>query len=308
MKLSYLLLATIPFVLSEPTPSPPCTDCWCVPKTNDDDKCPVDLGKRKTTLEYAADNTITQFLALPDPTNDPPTLKPPGCQPYGAVASLARKLNYVNVGKVKCDTHGTGLRCRKAVCAYKYDSNYNGQCTYTIKTYKNKQRAKKANAVVVHKGKCGVCSTARNVANFLRPDLDVESAKCGIFFAYVPTGPFGDLTFDDAFLMSKNCFMNDIGFDEDCATLWASNAFNTGLFCGKICKQFLENGDPPNDPVTCDLAACLQCDEDYSGRVFRKLGGFTRRRGGVVASFGALRDCDSIANIGQMVPEDCDDD
>ena len=196
MKFSYYL--TITFVLTALPFGLSCTDCWCVPKGFKGLRLPVRVRRgarcpcirlRKTTLEYSRDGTIAKFASLPDPQDGLRTFYPPlmndtsvDCQPYPDTAALLKVKECERVEPASL------TRGKAVVCAYKYTSKEK-KCkhrTYIIKEYQNRWKARKDGAVVVHKGKCGVCSSANDLALFMQPTLDLTSAKCGFVFAAVP--------------------------------------------------------------------------------------------------------------------------
>jgi len=65
-----------------------------------------------------------------------------------------------------------------------------------------------------------------------------------------------------------SCFL-DLGFTQACVATWFANAANTFRECLDVCLPYLESGDLPNrPPPDCELAECIQCDEDRSGLIF----------------------------------------
>ena len=69
-----------------------------------------------------------------------------------------------------------------------------------------------------------------------------------------------------------------LGFDLPCAQIWAYNTAHTRSVCLDICAPILYQ--PYNQPDG-TLNACLQCDEDQSGPVFKAVAGRTRRNCGI---------------------------
>ena len=91
-----------------------------------------------------------------------------------------------------------------------------------------------------------------------------------------------------------------VGFTEECAIAWATDLYFSAIpndtfpldqFCRTICEELIQA--PPNDPITCELNDCLQCNEDIG--VFEQLSGRTRRNSGILSNI--VRGCDEIAEI-----------
>jgi len=89
------------------------------------------------------------------------------------------------------------------------------------------------------------------------------------------------------------CF-EKAGFTSPCAVIWTYDALYDGHNCKDICLKDLFkpfNGPPP----FCPLNACLQCDEDKAGPVFKAFAGATRRRSGIQSNIA--RPCAAVAQI-----------
>ena len=85
-----------------------------------------------------------------------------------------------------------------------------------------------------------------------------------------------------------------LGLSLECAKIWNYDGNFDGQACGKTCLGDISspnNGPPP----TCDLNACLQCDEEEAGPIFTSFAGRTRRRSGLLSEI--IRPCESIARI-----------
>ena len=92
----------------------------------------------------------------------------------------------------------------------------------------------------------------------------------------------------------------NVGFTEACAYLWTFNSAFTRTACPQ-CAQHAIGGFPNNeDPPTCDLVDCIQCDEDSSGPVFQEYAGRTRRRSGILSKI--VRNCTDIPAITHRDP------
>jgi len=97
-----------------------------------------------------------------------------------------------------------------------------------------------------------------------------------------------------------NCYQ-DIGYSEQCAKMWVHNGQTTIWACGLSCIPYRLLSIPNNGPLpNCQLNDCLQCDEDQSGPLFKKVAGRTRRRTGLLS--GIIRPCDSILLVNHTVP------
>jgi hypothetical protein len=112
-----------------------------------------------------------------------------------------------------------------------------------------------------------VCSTLHDLAVYIRQkDLTAPVRSCA--FAKGQDGG-GDPDLD--------CLLG-LGFDLPCAQVWAYNTANTQRECLSTCLATFT--DPYNNPDG-TLNACLQCDEDRSGPVFKAVAGRTRRNSGL---------------------------
>jgi hypothetical protein len=153
------------------------------------------------------------------------------------------------------------------VCAVLPSADAGTPRGYDLVTYPSASAASAAGASVTHFGHCGVCSTLANLAVYMRNnDLGAPVRACGLSPAD-PDGGNADLT----------CLLG-LGFDLPCAQIWAYNTANTKSVCLSICIANLTA--PYNEPDGA-LNACLQCDEDQSGPVFKDVAGRTRRNSGL---------------------------
>jgi hypothetical protein len=223
--------------------------------------CIVDEGQDCPTptprTDY--DDAFLAEFTTPQPTNAFPTLK---CNPYKDPT---------------CEQPGAGTN---KVCGVLYS---NDCALYSIENFDDQTQAEEAGAMVLHTEGCGVCSTLQDLAVQMKnTDLRNEGEACSQKTL---------LKFADG----VQCFI-DVGFTPPCADLWAKNALSTTEGCFGIC--FVSDAtDSPNNgpPPQCELEDCLQCDEDFSGPVFQKVAGLTRRSAGLLSDIA--RPCDMIANI-----------
>lgn len=130
--------------------------------------------------------------------------------------------------------------------------------------------------IPTHGGACGVCSTLADLAVYMEnPDLTEPVRACGI-------ASFGQ---DEALL---GC-LEALGFTRPCARIWAWNTLHTRDVCLGVCLPLL---DAPYHAPDGSLNACIQCDEDESGPVFKAVAGRTRRSSGLPTAL--CRPCDTV--------------
>jgi hypothetical protein len=151
------------------------------------------------------------------------------------------------------------------VCGIRFEQD---QIHYRLSTFANPAAARKGGFAVTHVGACGTCSTLQDLAVYLeKPDLTAPVRKCGIRW-----GAPARLT----------C-LEDLGFSTACAQTWLYNLENTRRQCLSVCLwSWIENEEPTRKDGR--LNACLQCDEDRSGPIFKATAGRTRRNSGIRSS------------------------
>ncbi len=153
------------------------------------------------------------------------------------------------------------------VCGVLEQPGDGGPRPYTLVTYPSQAAASAAGAKVTHFGHCGVCSTLANLAVYIRQSDSVAPVRaCGL-----QQGLGGDDS-------SEIACLEQLGFDLPCAQIWAYNTDNTRSACLVPCLA--ELSAPYNEPDGA-LNACLQCDEDMSGPVFKAVAGRDRRNSGI---------------------------
>ena len=151
---------------------------------------------------------------------------------------------------------------------------------YRLVTYTSESAAMDAGARITHRGGCGQCSSLENLAVYMRnPDLTEPVRSCGI------------LGMTQGETANMQCLM-DIGFDEPCAQIWYFNTTNTRTQCLDICFALLES---PSHNTDGSLNACIQCDEEVSGPIFKAVSGRTRRNSGLPSAL--CRPCDSVYQL-----------
>jgi hypothetical protein len=139
---------------------------------------------------------------------------------------------------------------------------------------------KNETVMVTHGGRCGACSSLRNLAVYIaNPNLTEPIRACAI------TGLF------DRDLSRLACIVS-LAFDLPCAQAWDTNTQNTQKECLKFCGKPSERKKPSNRLHDCSedrlLAAdhdlvnkCLACDEEKSLHLFRSAAGRSRRGSGL---------------------------
>jgi hypothetical protein len=158
---------------------------------------------------------------------------------------------------------------------------------YKLQTYASSEAAEIAGGFVTHVGACGVCSTMQDLAAYVKSsDLTTQAKVCAKQAAF---------SFDHG----RDCYMEELGLTESCAKLWSFNAWNTATDCISSCVLNGGFTDVPNNgpPPECVLNACLQCDEEKSGPIFKQFGGRTRRRAGLLSAIA--RPCSQVVLLEQ---------
>lgn len=151
---------------------------------------------------------------------------------------------------------------------------------YHLVTFASRAEAEAAGAVPTHAGVCGLCSSLADLAVYVeRPDLTEPVRACGLAY---PSGPAED---------HLRC-LRDLGFTAPCAQIWYFNTVHTRAACLGPCLALL---DAPYHQPDGALNACLQCDEDESGAVFKAVAGRTRRNTGVPSAM--CRPCDEVERL-----------
>jgi len=165
-----------------------------------------------------------------------------------------------------------------AVCAVEIVDA--GARTYRVRTFATQAAALEARARITHTGACGLCSSLENLKIYAStPDLTEPVRACGLTATF--QGQEEGL----------ECIL-ELGFEPACAAIWLYNAQHTRAECAAVCIRAL--GDPYHTEDGA-LNACLQCDEDISGPVFKAVAGRTRRNSGLASAL--CRPCDDASVI-----------
>lgn len=190
---------------------------------------------------------------------------------FGVELSKVTHLNPMSLLSDPYETNQVDLNApelKNQVCALKIGHDKMSYSTYTFAT---KAEAQRQNAILTHTGPCGACSSLQDLQVYLtKPDLTKPGKKCASIFWLKDS--------------SIHCF-EKLGFSKPCAEIWFYNAKNTAKKCFWTCvKSTLarENSNPEKGV----LNACLQCDEDKSGPIFKHYAGRNRRNSGLLSSIG----------------------
>ncbi len=135
---------------------PTCGDCWCVPDNGGLGACP----------SWAPQTDFSTEVVNIYKAQKPSSIYTLNCNPYKDSTCQTTPAQ-------------TLLDVDTAVCAFNYPTNANNSqsCSeYSVSTYLDEQTALAAGAVLNHKGSCGVCSTAQDLAVYL------SELSCTILF------------------------------------------------------------------------------------------------------------------------------
>lgn len=164
------------------------------------------------------------------------------------------------------------------VCGFKMDAET--EDGYHLKTYADDAEAQADGAQISHYGPCGLCSGFQDLLVYIEsPDLTNPVRACGL------------LGFSEGEESQKDC-LRELGFSEPCMEIWYYNTIHTRNVCLRDCLLLLQS---PHHVPNGNLNACIQCDEDRSGNVFKAVAGRTRRNSGLATAL--CRPCDEVFPI-----------
>ncbi len=165
-----------------------------------------------------------------------------------------------------------------------------GENTYRLETFEGADpreaidAALDAGGIVTHGGACGACSSLADLEVYARvPDQTQPVRDCGIQNLGAPI--------EDV----DQCIQDAVGFSPPCARIWAYNTVNDGEVCRDICLNSVLILMEPYNNEDGSLNSCLQCDEDFSGGVFKTIAGRTRRNSGLASAI--CRPCETVWRI-----------
>ena len=151
---------------------------------------------------------------------------------------------------------------------------------YSLQTFPDDAAAEAAGGKVTHDGACGLCSPLQDLAVYMRnPDLTQPVRACGL------------QGLSQGEEVQLEC-LRELGFTEPCAQIWSYNTTHTRTVCLETCVELLN--EPYHLPDG-SLNACLQCDEDLSGPVFKAVSGRTRRNTGLASAL--CRPCEAVRQV-----------
>lgn len=212
-----------------------------------------------------------------------------------------------------------GLAEFQSVCAVKFEDSE--KVKYNLRTFSSALQAKLSGWRVTHVGKCGVCSTLKDLAVYMGvPDQTTPTRLC----TKRGRGQVGRLA------EVKQCLIDAVGFSDLCAESWAYNGLHSSAECRGTClrtygndgkfpwleglinvviaekfdacppkvasndpdlRAFLkEQGCPLENEQTGKLNACIYCDERVSGPGFKYSAGRTRRNSGLESAIPRFYD------------------
>ena len=155
-----------------------------------------------------------------------------------------------------------------------------GEVTYSLASQPQTVALDPVREFITHRGRCGLCSSLSDLAVYIsNPDLTAPVRACGA------------RGFTDGEQAQFDCLL-EIGFSEPCADIWLYNILNTRQKCLAVCLEYLEE---PHHLQDGSLNPCIQCDEDESGPVFKRVAGRTRRNSGLAS--GLCRPCESVYRL-----------
>ena len=190
-----------------------------------------------------------------DPLNPPYTQKQDKL--YCAVKFITKKI-----------VHPSKYPDNKATSKNVHNSSNRAYHSYILQEFTSEQNAINSGFSITHKGHCGACSSLQDLGVYISKDLTNDTRHCGLIGIYSSSS-------------EKKC-LEEIGFSEECASVWAWNILNTKKRCFWICLWHWMKGSPNNNPDG-SLNSCIQCDEDKSGPNFKFFSGRTRRNSGLVS-------------------------
>jgi hypothetical protein len=264
IQLIILTAAAIPRTRRMQTEFGSCDGCFCIP--DGDESCP----DRRPETDFT--EILPNLRALTH--SNPFSLK---CDPYSNDSCEVTPTPLQAGGACVVDFTPSGDVCPE-------------QWSYELRTYNGTmQQAHAEGLVVTHEGACGVCSTLQDMSVYMELGADLRQAAttCGIR---------GRLSASDGVA----CF-KELGFTQACSDIWYYNTKNTNAHCLQSCAPFVLTGAAPiGAGPTCPMAQCLECDEVFSGPVFKKFAGRSRRNSGLLSDI--VRSCSELVDLPQNDP------
>mmetsp|Transcript_8929 Transcript_8929/g.14878 ORF Transcript_8929/g.14878 Transcript_8929/m.14878 type:complete len:377 (+) Transcript_8929:47-1177(+) len=253
---------------------PVCGDCWCIA----DSECPAEQVGITQSFPKFISETYASFVA----TNSIPLQAEGGgqCNPFLDILAgteEATKVVYAEASAPQCEgpTEDTGY------CAFVFEDGNSGfgdgsECQarrYAMENFAIEGDVP-SNAAITHKGPCGVCSSAADLAVRMqaRTSLPNDSFLCGL--QYYTSG-----VDEDPWQVLVGCFEN-LGFSSSCAELWGHFTATNANLCALPC---IDPGKLNGDPPECALNECLSCSEPHVSPEFDRIGGRSQAKSGITA-------------------------
>jgi hypothetical protein len=248
---------------TDTNPEPNCGECWCIPDTAANETCP---SFSPGLFESYPTSWITALKSF-QRADTALTLQPEGCFPFDVQLDTTR---YPEANNPTCD-RPSGVT-DDTVCAFLFPGADGEVCTgrsYSVQTFASTTEAQAAGALVIHRGPCGVCSNAQDLA--VRAEtldtMNPISVLCAATYVV-------DSDRENRFENLVDCYKTNTGFTDPCARLWAFFGQANAALCPDFCPVALGNDIELNQPAPdCGLSACLACSADSFEDDFNQLAG-----------------------------------
>ena len=134
---------------------------------------------------------------------------------------------------------------------------------------------------MTHVGACGACSSLQDLSVYMDVTDMVSRGKLCAIAASVFSLEYG-----------ARCYRL-LGYTEPCAAIWSMDSAYTSRVGQSVCLRNILT--PNNVGPTCELNACIACDEVQSGTTSQRFAGRTRRRSGLLPLI--KRNCSDVATV-----------
>jgi len=263
-----------------------CGDCFCIPDDPETGDCPFHLEPRTDFADLIP--IFKQFRHLNPHQLDCDPFTVEGCE------TSPEPLETTGVACVaEFFTGGSSdLKCPDEWMYVLRTWGTNGN--ETLEDIIDVVQRDHPNAFVTHGGPCGTCSTLHDWSIYMEQAADLQDTAtvCTILGAASRNPERG-----------IRCF-ESLGFTRACAATWFYNSRWTRKQCQKFCLLSALKDTPSNGPSpSCQLNACLECDEVQSGHVFQATAGRTRRNSGLKSNI--VRHCSEM-NLPIVPQNPCD--
>lgn len=267
-----------------------CGDCWCIPNI-ESQECPAFDEGYSETFPSVIIELYGSFTQRPSP-NDPKLESADGdpCFPFADFPEHP-------LSERPCCELPFMWNSTEAVCAYLFPTTVSDifSChgrEYEMRTFESWAAAEAAGADITHKGACGVCSNAHDLAIYMKDILSMTTYKCReAFLVGYTKSP------KEAFLSAVGCY-KDTGLTHPCAEIWAYGSTAVMLTCkDEIDEDKRTNATVVGPPPGCQYSKewmCILTGSQY--RESTMFGGRTLPNSGII--FGRLPfPCDAITSV-----------